>query len=520
MPAVSRWRWGLLIALAAAAFLLRVHDLSRIFLWLDETDFFNPHVWGPHPQSLLDFAEGTKDSTTNTMGWPGIIWINCRLFAATLAVARAGAAVAGTAAVVLVFVLVYRLFSGTLEVVRFVPAMLAAALTAIAIPQIEFSQRTYPYGAITLASTALLLAHLEVFRSLTAGVSCQLPRLMTYYALTYYTSAGVFALFIHPSLVLLVGASAAFLAVQALRVRNIGFFKAALVAAPILCVAALLNAKNPRLGHRVYLPEYYQRRSFQAIANIAGLSYDLLAYNLNLFYNSSLYWPRAINWALMPLVLLCASGWVLAIAGKFGAQARQLAQLGLAVIVMLALLSTVGIFPFGGVRQTLLLSPFLFAFTGLAAWFLCRQPAARVIVGLAGTAYLAAWAFNLPRFYEERVAVFGADDIVRAWHQNGELPVYTRGSEWELQYVMRNHPEIEVRTLAPFPKAPYLLVATHWPPLENQTFYFGYSQSLAKDGYHAALVMSKPAFHLDSLTYRASLYYPPNSFWVYKITGQ
>jgi hypothetical protein len=188
----------------------------------------------------------------------------------------------------------------------------------------------------------------------------------------------------------------------------------------------------------------------------------------------------------MPLVLLCLAGWVMALRGKFGAQARQLAQLGLVVTGTLAILSTIGIFPYGGVRQTLMLSPILFAFTALGAWWMLRgHRATRVIGGIVAVLYLGAWAINLPSFYDERVSVYDADDIVQAWRQNGELPVYTRGSEWELQYVMRNHPEIEIHTLAPFPKAPYLLVATHWPPLENQTFYFGYLQSLQKDGLRA-----------------------------------
>lgn len=524
MAGITRLRWGFFIVVVAGAFLLRVHDVSRIFLWLDETDFFNLHVWGSHPQSLVEFAKGTKDTTTNTMGWPAIIWLSCRLFGPTLVVARAGAVLAGTASVVLVFVLSYRLVPVTLGAARFTPAIIAAALTAVVIPQIEFSQRTYPYGGITLAATALLLAHLEVFGALADGLAGEMPRLMA-----LYTLAGVFALFVHPSLALLVAVSMAFLMARAAREfisrrsakpgARIGFLKPALLSISILAIAALLNAKNPRLGHRIYLPEYYLPRSLHSIPTLAGLSYDLFTYNLNLFYNSSLYWPRLINGALLPLVLLCISGWALALAGKFGTQARQLALVGLAVTGTLAALSTVGVFPFGGVRQTLMLSPFLFAFTGLGGSFLSRRRATRVIGGLAAIAYLTAWAINLPRFYDERVSVFNADDIVQAWRQNGELPVYTRGSEWELQYVMRNHPEIEIHTLAPFPRAPYLLVATHWPPLENQTFYFGYAQSLKRDGFQATLVMAKPAYHLDSLTYRASLYYPPNSFWVYKITG-
>jgi hypothetical protein len=520
MPEEARWKWGLLVALVAGAFLLRVHDVSRIFLWLDETDFFNFHVWGEHPQSLIDFARTTKESTTNTMGWPAIIWINCRLFGATLGVARAGAVLAGTAAVGLVFLLVYRLIPVTFGAARFVPAILAAALTAMAMPQIEFSQRTYPYGATTFAAVLLLLAHLEVFRAL-AGNSGSLSR-----PITLYTCAGVFGVFIHPSLDVLLAVSLTFLAARAWRNvrRGVGpsrrvFLKTALIAGPILGAAALLNAKNPKAGYRVYLPEYYHR-SLHSMPALAGHAYDLIAYHLNLFYDSSLYWPQRINWALLPLVLLCVSGWAWAAIGRFGPEARQFAQLGLAVTGVLAAFSTVGIFPFGGVRQTLLLSPFLYAFTGLGAWTLRTNRAARLVGILAAIVYVAAWAFNLPHFYDERVSVYDAGDIVQAWEQNGQLPVYTRGSEWELQYIMRNHPEIEIHTLAPFPQAPYLLVATHWPPLENQTFYFGYSQSLKKEKYRADLVAAKPSLHMDSLRYRTSLYYPPNSFWVYKISAQ
>jgi hypothetical protein len=526
-----KMRWTLLVVVVAGAFLLRVHEISRIFLWLDETDFFNDRLYGAHPQSLLDFARWTRDYTTNTVGWPAVIWMSCRLFGPTLGVARAGAAIAGTAAVALVFLLVYRLLPVTFGSRRFVPAILAATLTAISIPQIEFSQRTFPYGATTFGAMALIAAHLEVFRALAGGLFGQLRRLVA-----LYTAAGVLAVTIHPSLAVLVAVSTAFLIAQGsrefLRRQSAGpgrleVLKTALVAGPILGGAALLNAKSPKLGYRTYLPQYYHQVSFHSIPSLihpipqlAGHAYDLVTYHLNLFYNATLYWPEKMNWALLPLVLLCLSGWAFAGAGKFGAEARQLAQLGLAVTGSLAVLSTRALFPFGGVRQTLLLSPFLFAFAGLGGYLLSRHKATRILGGVAGVVYLAAWAFNLPRFYEERVSVYNADDIVRAWRQNGELPVYTRGSEWELEYVMRNHPEIEVRTLAPFPKPPYLLVATHWPPLENQTIYYGYAQSLKKDGLGATLVAAKPAFHLDSLVARTSLYFPPNSFWVYKITAR
>lgn len=522
MPETTRWRWGLLIFVTVGAFFLRAHDVSRIFLWLDETDFFNERLFGDHPKALLDYALTTKDGTTNTMGWPAILWTACRLFGPTLGVARAPSVLVGTAAVVFIFFLVYRLIPVAAAGSRFVPALLAATFAAVAMPQVEFSQRTYPYAATPFAAAALILAHLEVYRAISGGNSGRkLPRLVA-----LYTLAGAFALFIHPSLDLLLGVSAAFLIVPAAReflfrqgANRRRFARTVLAAGLILVCAALVNAKNPKYGRRIYLPEYYHQFSFHSIPRLAWHAYDLLTYHLNLFYNSSLYWPERVNWALLPLVLVCLFGWWLAGSGKLGAPARQLAQLGLALTGTLAVLSIVGVFPFGGVRQTLLLSPFLLAFTGLGAYALRRGRTTRIVGVVAAAAYLAAWAVNLPRFYRERVCSYNAEEIAQVWRQNGELKVFARAADRELKYLMRQHREIEIRDLQPFPKPPYLLVAPHWPPLENKTFYFGYAEHLNREGFKATLVMANPPVHLDSFQYRTSLYYPPNCVWVYKITA-
>lgn len=513
----QRWPWLALAALIAAALMLRLHDLSRIFLWLDETDFFNEHLFGAHPESLPAFALGARDATTNTMGWPAIIWIVCHLFGTTLSAARAGAVIAGTAAVGLIFLLVYRLLSPVLGTRRFIASFVAAVLAATSVAQIDFSQRTYPYGATTFAAAALIIAHFELLKALTNRAK----RLEASAAL--YTCAAVFAVFIHPSLDVLLGISIIFLLIHAVRERA-RFLRAACWMVPILGLAVWWNAKNPNLGHRLYLPQYYHQPDsiagfIRVIPRLAGHAYDLIAYHLNLFYNASLYWPEKINWALFPLVLLCLTGWAFAWSGRFGVPARHAAKLALAITAALALLSMKGLYPFGGVRQTLFLSPFLFAFTGLGALLLLQSRMMRIGATAAAVAYLALWAVNLPRFYQERVADYSADDIVQAWRQNGRIPVYTRGSERELYWVMRNHPEVEIHSLAPKTPAPYLLVATHWPPLQDP-MYFGYPRMLDDLGYKATMVLTKPAFHLDSLRARTSLYFPPNSFWVYKVTAR
>src|SRR6516225_5613165 len=96
---VSLWRWLLLAAVVAGAAALRSHHLADVFLWIDETDFFSDKIFGNPPQPFLQYAIGTRDATTNTWGWPAILWLVCHLFGATLKIVRTPAAIAGTAMV-------------------------------------------------------------------------------------------------------------------------------------------------------------------------------------------------------------------------------------------------------------------------------------------------------------------------------------------------------------------------------------------------------------------------------------
>ena len=76
-------RWFLLAAVVACAAALRNHNLADVFLWIEETDFFNDKIFGNSPQPFLGYAVGTRDATTNTWGWPSILWVTCRLFGTT-----------------------------------------------------------------------------------------------------------------------------------------------------------------------------------------------------------------------------------------------------------------------------------------------------------------------------------------------------------------------------------------------------------------------------------------------------
>src|SRR3954466_7738412 len=127
------WRWGLLAAIVLTGLLLRAHNVSRIFLWLDETDMFNEYVYSDQHKSLVDFALYTRDATTVTWGWPGIVWIVSRTFGPTIGIARMPTVLVSAAGILLLFVLVYRLLPRNFAGDRYWPAIFAALFAAVSI---------------------------------------------------------------------------------------------------------------------------------------------------------------------------------------------------------------------------------------------------------------------------------------------------------------------------------------------------------------------------------------------------
>jgi len=516
----GRLRWLVPVAIALVALLLRAHQVSQVFLWLDETDMFNEYVYGEHPKSLVDFALSTRNATTVTWGWPAIIWIVSRLFGPVIETARMPTVFVSAAGVLLLFFLVYRILADSRED-RFLPAVFAALLAAVSITQMEFSQRTYPYGATPCIAAAILLAHFEVLRAASGGWKLNREIIRT---LVVYTAVASFAFCIHASLVLLLAVSILFLFWSGLRgllqqpwAERKRFLWLASSCGAVLFCFALLNAKQPHFGFRPYLAQYYLPLSIGSIPALLSHAYGLFTYQLDLFYNAALYWPDSLNPVLLPLVVLCVSGWTLMVRGKFGAPAQHLAFLGLAAVTVPALLCFAKVYPFGGVRQTLFLNPFFLACTALGFYALRQHTATRVLGMLAAGGYLILWVANLPRFYNERKPVYAANEIVEAWKQNGNLPVYARECERELRYQLRGHPEIHIQTLPRVSKPPYLVVATHnW--IGDHTWYSGYPEFLEQAGYEATVVKQEQARYLNSPA--QSIYFPPNGLWIYKVTAR
>jgi hypothetical protein len=221
------------------------------------------------------------------------------------------------------------------------------------------------------------------------------------------------------------------------------------------------------------------------------------------------------------LVLLCILGWFLAARGKFGTELRHLSWLAVAAMSMPALLSLLRVFPFGGVRQCLFLNPFLLTFTALGFYALRVHPVTRVLGIAAACGYLSLWAMNLPSFYAHRQPVYSPSDLYRAWEENGKLPVYSMGSDREMRYQLRHHPEVPI---APLPeklllKPPYLLVETHnW--IGDNRWFRDFPERLRQSDYEAVTLKEVPAWLPESRWHSQCLYFPPNGFWVYKVIAQ
>lgn len=520
----EHWTWIAAGALALFALLLRAHDLHRIFFWLDEADFFNEHVYGASPQPLLQFARATEAGTTNTWGWPVLIWLCCRAFGATLTVARLPSLIAGAAAAPLVFLVALRVLPASAGSRRYLGAGAAGLLAACSVVQMDFSQRTMPYGGVTAMSALILLAHFHLRNAIR-----QTGALLR--AGFFYVAAGIAAVSTHPSLVLLLASSFALLVAESgLSWRRYGAGKQrrvtllGVIAAVAFAVAILLDGKNSGSGYRYYLTPYYHGLSPAAMPRFLFHAYDLAVYHLNLFYRTSLYWPQSLNPVVLPLVALCVLGWVAAVSGRLGGEARHGALFAAIAVATVAVLSLarLRIFPFAGVRQTLHLSVFFFLFAGLGFYVLLGSRITRHAAWAGGVVYAILWSANLPRFYADRLASYIDTEVFDVWQNNGRLPVFVMHGDRELHYALRHHPEIPYVGAGwrrqPDPSQSFLLMdnrAALDDPYWDQDAMDRYRQT----GHDVVPILIRPAKHPESWKGGfASLYFPPSGLWIYKIT--
>ncbi len=501
--------------------------LGDIFLWNDETDNFDEQIFKQMSTSLRRYAAAESQELTLGPAWSIIIAITCRIFGGVVVVGRMPSVFFGSAAILAVFYLVFLLYQSNDVKKFFAPAVFAAVLTAISVVQMEFSQRIIPYGAVPFLTAAIIIAHLKIVNVIEKEV-LQIEKLIRWCIL--YTLVCGFSIYLHMSLTMILVSSFFLLVRTGLRLSDLdrekkvvvfGIFTLSFLA---VFLAWIGNAIHTQTGYRFYLAPYYHPLNLGAIPFVLLRAYDLLTYNLNLFYNGTLYWPRRLNPALLPLVIICVIGWYCSVRGRFGRLAKHLSFFGMISLLITALLSLFMKYPFGGVRQTLYMSPFIFIFTGLGFGALIRLRLGKAIVSVVAITYLVLWSINLPHFYKERVFPYTTQDLVNAWEENGKLGFYGDGGCGDtIKYMLRKYPDIEVQNLDyesdVLPEPPFFLISPHWP-VENSLWLPGLKERIEKLGYQAELILVCDAAYPGHPEYRQSIYYPANGLWLYKITKE
>jgi len=123
---------------------------------------------------------------------------------------------------------------------------------------------------------------------------------------------------------------------------------------PVLVLAYL----RVRLGGGVrsyFRPHYY----IDELSDIPRLTFDLISYHFNFAYDTSLYRPLGENPLAIPFVGLIVLGAVF-----FMGRGREHALLALVAAVTLGTAYVSEVMPFGGVRHSLTVAPFLFILVG------------------------------------------------------------------------------------------------------------------------------------------------------------
>jgi hypothetical protein len=523
---ISKKEIAIIVVILLIGLCLRLMFLGDIFLWNDETDNFDEQIYEHMSTSLRRYAATEAQELTLGPAWPIIIAATCKVFGGVVKVGRMPSVFWGSITILAIFYLVYSLVQSDDDKWFFIPALCAAFLTTISIVQMEFSQRIIPYVAVPPLATAIIIAHLKIIHIIQKKIL--LIRELFLWSILYTLICG-FSVYLHMSLTLILIPSFLLLVSSSFRLSNLDKEKRVVVFGVLLLsflavfLAWIGNAIHTQSGYRFYLAPYYHPIDLGAIPFILSRGYDLLTYNLNLFYNGELYWPRELNPVLLPLIIICIIGWYYSTIGRFGRKARHLSFFGMISLVITALLSLLMKYPFGGVRQTLFMSPFIFSFTGLGFWILTRSRLGKAIAFFLVVTYIVLWSINIPHFYRERILPYTKQDILNAWEQNGKLTFYGDGGcHVNIRYLMRLYPDVKIKDFA-FKNGktsgppPLFYISAHWP-IDKSLWMPGLRDDLEKSGYQIELIIAREATYPVHPDYRQCLYFPANGLWLYKIT--
>ncbi len=455
-------RW--LVGIVVLAMLLRLYGLSRHFFWVDEGFLFNAELLR---MNIFDFSIKVWRETTYNPGWAAVLWGTIRIGGVSLWVARLPSCLAGVLNVALTYPTARLLKLGRTT------ALVASTLAALSWPQVEYSQQILPYAGIPLMTTLILgcLGKLDVMIS--KATSSMISLWSALLAITCTLDV-----FNHNSFLLLIPFlcfALLFLVIKAiretggavveLRLKLVAF---ALCLSWVVLVSSVFYLAKRGDGYRGYLDPFYlgtfrnhamgygpftdslyKHAVTQPNRLLDGLyfgisrTYDTFAYSVNLFspIYVTIYWGVA---ALLPVGLVFL-GLGAALRGCPLSAPRWLGLGLLLSLGVLYVLSALRLYPLGGCRQLLFLSPIviLMAAAGWgSAWR--RYP---TFIGVVTVTLITAYAFRAPGYYAQTAWRFDEQTAQRVIRETGisTMVVPNFGENcFTMRYVYRKSPGVVI----------------------------------------------------------------------------
>lgn len=459
--------WIGLGVIVAVGLLTRLLFLGRIYLWIDETPILAEALWDNWGGGLRGLLRGMRVLSfdvyrhqTYNGTWAALVFAICRTVGAPTAWwARLPSVLAGVLLLPAVAVLARRVSGSSLA------GLVAAGATTTSIVQSHYAQQILPFAPTVLAVALVVWATMawrDGFENMRRGLQWLPDGFLLFAAVA--AAAMLHNCTLPVVAVCLVGLAGSVIWAGLRRrlarpdtVRRL----ASLAQAGLVVGLCMTVFTVPKLGqgYRSYLRPYYGpaqselsdgalSRAATAARFGATRAYDLMTYALNPAYNDGLYRPLRLNpVAIVPVMLVLVG--VAALCLPQG-QGRTFVALAGGCVLLAFAGAMLRRYPFGGVRQCLPLTVFVYVLlgTGVSVVYRRSRPAALAMMSL----WVVLWLAVLPDFYAKRLSPYDAGTLAGyAARSETRLFVTFNDRGWPehavLKYHLRNHPDIRVAPL-------------------------------------------------------------------------
>lgn len=414
---IIQYKYVPVILILTVALCLRLFDLHKIYLWVDEIIIINsPLLSDIDFHSIKTFLKGFinisvdtyKNQTSNGLE-AGVFYFAANLFGNNEFVLRLPSVIFG-----ILFVFISYKISEILFRDKTTP-ILAALFAAISITQINYSQQILPFAMATFASANLLYSLLlwQVHISDEKPRDEKVPILVLYIIISL-----IFAILSHNSVLPILFSIISIMLIMVFvegGIKNNSFIRNSqillIVLSAIILLFGLLLFVYPKIGegYRSYLSDYYINNNnplFNHLISILlftlGRFYDFIIYAINLTYNDKFYLPLSTN----PIYII--SFLIFLFGGFHSFKVSRLSKYFIGLLILSIAICLLGAYtfkyPFGGVRQLLPMTIFVYPILAYGYKKIIRFN--KYFGWSLLSIYLILWFTLLSGFYEKRVSPF------------------------------------------------------------------------------------------------------------------